>query len=141
LRLRVLTPSQIFSRTLFSLCAFYSEGIVSRVAHWRIIESDAALPRLVRLSYDLPSPAYRRGFPPAVPRAPSRKNPRQSRKATCAAPSSSAAGFMQGGMHHAVAVGVVLDQKVDAATHTITLRVGPMNLPPTLPHENRSLRT
>ncbi|HLK05571.1 MAG TPA: hypothetical protein VKT53_14110 [Candidatus Acidoferrum sp.] len=38
-------------------------------------------------------------------------------------------GFMQGGMHHLVAKGVVLDQKVDAASHTITLRVGPMNLP------------
>jgi len=42
LRSRFLTPSQIFLETLFSLCAFYSEGIVSRVAHWRIIESDAA---------------------------------------------------------------------------------------------------
>jgi len=43
-------------------------------------------------------------------------------------------GFMQGGMHHAVAIGVVLDQKVDAATHTITLRVGPMNLPANTSH-------
>jgi hypothetical protein len=37
--------------------------------------------------------------------------------------------FMQGGMHHAVARGVALDSKVDAAAHTIILRVGPMNLP------------
>jgi hypothetical protein len=34
-------------------------------------------------------------------------------------------GFMQGGMHHALAKGVTLD----AAAHTITLRVGPMTLP------------
>lgn len=38
-------------------------------------------------------------------------------------------GFMQEGMHHAMAKGVTLDAKVDAATHTVTLRVGPMNLP------------
>jgi hypothetical protein len=38
-------------------------------------------------------------------------------------------GFMQSGMHHAVAKGVKLDAKVDAAAHTVTLRVGPMNLP------------
>jgi hypothetical protein len=38
-------------------------------------------------------------------------------------------GFMQGGMHHAVAKGVTLDQKMDAATHTITLHEGPINLP------------
>jgi hypothetical protein len=38
-------------------------------------------------------------------------------------------GFMQGGMHHAVAKGVKLDVKVDDAAHTVTLRVGPMNLP------------
>jgi hypothetical protein len=38
-------------------------------------------------------------------------------------------GFMQRGMHHAVAKGVTLDAKVDAAAHTVTLRVGPMNLP------------
>jgi hypothetical protein len=43
-------------------------------------------------------------------------------------------GFMQGGLHHAVAPGVVLDQKVDAATHTITLRIGPMNLPANTSH-------
>ncbi len=39
------------------------------------------------------------------------------------------ARFMQGGMHHAIAKGVTLDAKVDAAAHTVTLRVGPMNLP------------
>jgi hypothetical protein len=38
-------------------------------------------------------------------------------------------GFMQGGMHHAVAKGVTLDAKTNAAAHTITLRVGPMTLP------------
>jgi len=38
-------------------------------------------------------------------------------------------GFMQEGMHHAVAKGVKLDPNFDMATHTITLRVGPMNLP------------
>jgi hypothetical protein len=38
-------------------------------------------------------------------------------------------GFMQGGMHHAMAGGVKLEEKMDAATHTITLRVGPMALP------------
>jgi hypothetical protein len=37
--------------------------------------------------------------------------------------------FMQGGMHHAVAKGVKLDPNFDMARHTITLRVGPMNLP------------
>ncbi len=42
--------------------------------------------------------------------------------------------FMQGGMHHAVAKGVALDAKVDAATHTVALRVGPMNLPPHTSH-------
>jgi hypothetical protein len=43
--------------------------------------------------------------------------------------SSQAAGFMQGGMHHAMAKGVKLEQRMEAATHTITLRVGPMTLP------------
>ncbi|HEY6337566.1 MAG TPA: hypothetical protein VIW68_03650, partial [Candidatus Sulfotelmatobacter sp.] len=38
-------------------------------------------------------------------------------------------GFMQGGMHHAVAKGVTLEAKTDAATHTITLREGPITLP------------
>jgi hypothetical protein len=37
--------------------------------------------------------------------------------------------FMQGGMHHAVAKGVKLDPNFDMATHTITLRIGPMTLP------------
>jgi hypothetical protein len=36
-------------------------------------------------------------------------------------------GFMQGGMHHAMAKGVKLEQKIDG--HTIIVRVGPMNLP------------
>ena len=38
-------------------------------------------------------------------------------------------GFMQEGMHHVIAKGVTLDAKVDAAAHTVTLRVGPMDLP------------
>jgi hypothetical protein len=38
-------------------------------------------------------------------------------------------GFMQGGMHHAMAKGVKLEQKIDAAAHTITVREGPLNLP------------
>ena len=36
-------------------------------------------------------------------------------------------GFMQGGMHHAVAKGVKLEQKIDG--ETIVVRIGPMNLP------------
>jgi hypothetical protein len=36
-------------------------------------------------------------------------------------------GFMQGGMHHAMAKGVKLEQKIDG--HTIVVRIGPMNLP------------
>jgi hypothetical protein len=43
-------------------------------------------------------------------------------------------GFMQGGMHHAVAKGVKLEAKVDAAAQTITLRVGPMTLPANTDH-------
>ena len=43
-------------------------------------------------------------------------------------------GFMQGGMHHAVAKGVKLDANFDMASHTITLRVGPMNLPANTDH-------
>ena len=43
-------------------------------------------------------------------------------------------GFMQGGMHHAVAKGVMLEEKTDANTHTITLRVGPLNLPANTSH-------
>jgi hypothetical protein len=42
--------------------------------------------------------------------------------------------FMQGGMNHAVAKGVKLDPNFDMATHTITLRVGPMNLPANTSH-------
>ncbi len=38
-------------------------------------------------------------------------------------------GFMQQGMHHVVAKGIKLDQQVDVATHTITLREGPLTLP------------
>jgi len=38
-------------------------------------------------------------------------------------------GFMQGGMHHPIARGVTLESKVDAAQHSITLRIGPMTLP------------
>lgn len=37
--------------------------------------------------------------------------------------------FMQGGMHHQVAKGVVLEQKMDTAAHKVILRVGPMTLP------------
>jgi hypothetical protein len=43
-------------------------------------------------------------------------------------------GFMQGGMKHETAKGVKLDAKTDAATHTITLRIGPMNLPANTSH-------
>ena len=43
-------------------------------------------------------------------------------------------GFMQEGMHHAIAKGVTLDAKVDAGAHTATLRVGPMNLPARTDH-------
>jgi hypothetical protein len=44
--------------------------------------------------------------------------------------------FMQEGMHHAVAMGVHLDAKVDAAGKIVTLRVGPMNLPAHTGHMN-----
>jgi hypothetical protein len=43
-------------------------------------------------------------------------------------------GFMQEGMHHAMAKGVKLDTNFDMASHTITLRVGPMNLPANTDH-------
>ena len=43
-------------------------------------------------------------------------------------------GFMQQGMHHAVAKGIKLQQQVDAATHTITLREGPLTLPANTDH-------
>ena len=41
-------------------------------------------------------------------------------------------GFMQGGIHHAVAKGVKIEQKIDG--HTITVRIGPMNLPANTSH-------
>ena len=43
-------------------------------------------------------------------------------------------GFMQEGMHHSLAKGVALDTKMDAAAHTVTVRVGPMTLPANTPH-------
>jgi hypothetical protein len=41
-------------------------------------------------------------------------------------------GFMQGGMHHTMAKGVKLEQKIDG--HTIIVRIGPMNLPANTSH-------
>jgi hypothetical protein len=41
-------------------------------------------------------------------------------------------GFMQGGLHHAMAKGVKLEQKIDG--HTIVVRIGPMNLPANTSH-------
>lgn len=38
-------------------------------------------------------------------------------------------GFMQEGMQHVIAKGVTLDAKLDARAHTVTLRVGPADLP------------
>lgn len=43
-------------------------------------------------------------------------------------------GFMQEGMHHAVAKGIKLEQQVDAASHTITVREGPLSLPANTNH-------
>jgi hypothetical protein len=43
-------------------------------------------------------------------------------------------GFMQGGMHHAIAKGVKLDAKFDSDAHIITLRVGPLDLPANTSH-------
>jgi hypothetical protein len=43
-------------------------------------------------------------------------------------------GFMQGGMHHALAKGIALDAKTDSAAHVIILREGPMTLPAHTPH-------
>src|SRR5260221_750518 len=43
-------------------------------------------------------------------------------------------GFMQEGMHHPVAKGIKLEQQVDAATHTITVREGPITLPANTNH-------
>jgi len=41
-------------------------------------------------------------------------------------------GFMQGGMHHTMAKGVKLEQKIDG--HSIVVRIGPMNLPANTSH-------
>src|SRR5262249_9314052 len=43
-------------------------------------------------------------------------------------------GFMQQGMHHAAAKGVKIEQQVDAASHTIIVREGPLNLPAKTDH-------
>jgi hypothetical protein len=43
-------------------------------------------------------------------------------------------GFMQEGMHHAIAKGVKLEPRVDPATHTITVREGPITLPANTSH-------
>lgn len=43
-------------------------------------------------------------------------------------------GFMEGGMHHAMAKGVKIETKVDG--QTIVVRVGPMNLPAHTSHMN-----
>src|ERR1051326_1487264 len=43
-------------------------------------------------------------------------------------------GFMQEGMHHAVAKGVKIEQQVDAASHTIVVREGPLTLPANTDH-------
>ena len=43
-------------------------------------------------------------------------------------------GFMQGGMHHAVAKGINLQEQVDTATHTIIVREGPLTLPANTSH-------
>jgi len=43
-------------------------------------------------------------------------------------------GFMGAGMHHAVAKGIKLEQQLDAATHTVTLREGPFTLPANTDH-------
>ena len=43
-------------------------------------------------------------------------------------------GFMQEGMHHAVAKGVKIEQQVDSSSHTITVREGPLTLPAKTDH-------
>ena len=43
-------------------------------------------------------------------------------------------GFMQGGMDHAIAKGVLLDAKTDEDSHIITLHIGPMSLPANTSH-------
>jgi hypothetical protein len=45
-------------------------------------------------------------------------------------------GFMQGGMHHAIAKGVKLEQKIDG--HTVVVRIGPMSLPANTSHMKMS---
>lgn len=54
--------------------------------------------------------------------------------ALLAQPQKEHGGFMQGGMHHSIAKGVNLEQKIEQTTHTITLRVGPMTLPANTGH-------
>ena len=54
--------------------------------------------------------------------------------ASLAQPQHEHGGFMQGGMHHAIAKGVKLEQNIDQSSHTITLRVGPMTLPANTDH-------
>lgn len=43
-------------------------------------------------------------------------------------------GSRQGGKHHLVAKGLTLEEKMDPATHTITLREGPLALPANTDH-------
>jgi hypothetical protein len=43
-------------------------------------------------------------------------------------------GFMQGGMHHTLAKGVMLQAKLDDVAHTVTLREGPINFPANTSH-------
>ena len=43
-------------------------------------------------------------------------------------------GFMQGGMHHAIAQGVVLDARTDEKSHTVIVHIGPMTLPANTSH-------
>src|SRR5262249_5855385 len=43
-------------------------------------------------------------------------------------------GFMQGAMNHQLAKGVLLNVASDVAAHTMTLRIGPMNLPANTSH-------
>src|SRR5258708_38686305 len=43
-------------------------------------------------------------------------------------------GLLQEGMHHAVANATKLEQQVDAATHTLTVREGPITLPANTNH-------
>lgn len=70
------------------------------------------------LLFAIPAPAQQ----PAAPTAPHNMDHMQND------------GFMQGGMHHQVAKGVVLTQKTDNVLHRVTLRIGPMNLPANTSH-------